>query len=198
MERLKGIPFSDNEKVELTKGIIEKKLVKGLRVFIHTLLADGFFHADLHGGNFFLLEDHRIGIIDFGLVGSLSKKSRLNLIAIMYSLITHNYENLVHEFLDVADYEKIPDMDDLINDVRDGLSPFVGLTVQQMDLSLLLKTVVGILTRHQIFLPREWFIVFRSLITLDGVGKSLGMDFDIFSISCGYDFYFRLISFFST
>lgn len=182
LELISGIPFSDAERVNQVKDVIRTQLEKGLRRFVHSILSEGFFHADLHGGNFFLLPNHQVAIIDYGLMGHLSRKSRNNLIAIMYSLISHNYENLVYEFLDVADYDGVPDVDALIADVRDGLAPFVGLTVQQMNVAVLLRTVMTTLTQHQLYLPREWFTVFRAIITLDGVGKSLDMDFDIFGI----------------
>ena len=45
-----------------------------------------------------------------------------------------------------------------------------------------LKAIISTLNKHEIFLPTEWFIVFRALMTLDGVGKSIGMDLDLFSI----------------
>lgn len=182
MERVEGIAFTDGEAIIPVREIIRGQLEMGVEVFIKTMLSDGFFHADLHGGNFFLMDDRRIGVIDFGLVGSLSRKNRINLVAILYALITHNYENLVYEFLDVAEYDAVPDVEALIRDVKDALSPFVGLTVKQMDLALLLRRTTKVLTKHALYLPREWFIVFRAMITLDGVGRSLDMDFDIFSI----------------
>ena len=101
-------------------------------------------------------------------MGTLGKKSRVNFIAIVYALITFNYENLVYEFLDVAEYEKTPDVDNLINDVKDALSPFIGLTVKQTNYSEVFKVVTNCLLRHELFLPRDWFIVFRALMTLDG------------------------------
>lgn len=182
MERLDGIAFSNYPEISKHLDELAPKLDDGLKIFIKTFLKDGFFHADLHGGNFFLLKNGQIGIIDFGLMGTLSKRGRKNFIAIIYSLITFNYENVVYEFLEVAHYEKIPDVDMLISDVRDALSPYIGLTVQQTDFSKVLKAVVSTLKTHEIFLPREWFIVFRALITLDGVGKSLGQDFDIYAM----------------
>ena len=182
MERLKGTPFSDQEKIAQYLTELGPKLEQGYRTFIKTFLQDGFFHADLHGGNFFLLEDGKIGLIDFGLMGSLSKKGRKNFIALIYSLLTFNYENVVYEFLDVAEYSTIPDVDELITDVRDALSPYIGLTAQQIDFSIVLRVVIGTLRKHEIFLPREWFIVFRALMTLDGVGRSIGKDFDIYTM----------------
>lgn len=181
MDEVKGVSFTNQDALEPLLETIKPKLIYGIDIFIKTFLVDGFFHADLHGGNFFYRQDETIGLIDFGLMGTLSRKSRKNFIAIIYSLITYNYENLVYEFLDVAEYEEIPDVDLLIQDVRDGLSPFVGLTIQQTNFSQVLTIVIQTLKKHRLYLPREWFIVFRSLITLDGVGKSLNIDLDLFA-----------------
>jgi ubiquinone biosynthesis protein len=128
------------------------------------------------------MPDGRIGLIDFGLMGSLSKKGRHHFIAIIYAILSVNYENLVYEFLDVAEYEGIPDVEKLVRDVRESLSLFVGLSVKQTNFSELLMVVLNTLKKHRIYLPREWYVVFRALITLDGVGKSLSMDLNIFGI----------------
>lgn len=181
MEFLDGIPFNEIKNIN-EQGELQENLVKGVKIFMHNMLVDGFFHADLHGGNFFKLADNRIGLIDFGLVGTLSKKNRTNLVAILYALLTNNFENLVFEFLDVADYEVIPNHDLLVHDIRDALSPFLGMTVQEMDATLLTHAIVSTLSRHQIYLPREWFVIFRSLMTLDGAGKTLKIDLNIFEI----------------
>ena len=182
IEELKGIPFSNSEEILARRMEIVPKMEYGVKLFLKTFLQDGFFHADLHGGNFFYLDDGRIGLIDFGLMGSLSKSGRHHFIAIIYAILSYNYENLVYEFLDVAEYDTIPDMDALIRDVRESLGPFVGLTVKQTNFSDLLTVIINTLKKHRIYLPREWYIVFRALITLDGVGKSLGIDLNIFGM----------------
>lgn len=186
MEELKGIPFSSSDLIIKKKDEIVPKMEYGIQLFLKTFLKDGFFHADLHGGNFFYLNEGenagRIGLIDFGLMGSLSKNGRHHFIAIVYALMSHNYENLVYEFLDVAEYDNIPDMDGLVRDVREGLGPFVGLSVKQTNFSDLLGVVLSTLKKHQIYLPREWYVIFRALITIDGVGKNLGIDLNIFGI----------------
>lgn len=181
LEFIEGTPFSSPD-INQHLSELKPKMEDGLKMFIKTFLQDGFFHADLHGGNFFYQPNGQIAIIDFGLVGSLGKKGRKNFVAIIYSLINFNYENLVYEFLDVAEYENIPDVDVLIQDVKHCLSPFVGLTVQQTNFSQVLHQVISTLNKHKIYLPREWFIVFRALITLDGVGKSLNFDLDLFEL----------------
>jgi len=182
LEYLDGKPFNEFTSIQdLPEGTLER-LERSIELFTHTLLADGFFHADLHGGNFFVLKDGRIGLIDFGLMGTLSKKNRLNLIAILYSIITYNFDNLVYEFLEVADYETVPDHEELIRDIKDSISPYIGLSVQETNMSELVKSLIQTLSKHELYLPREWYIIFRALMTLDGVGKSIGFDLNIFKI----------------
>jgi ubiquinone biosynthesis protein len=182
LEFMDGRPFNEFHSLEQLGPVVVERLLRSVELFTHTLLADGFFHADLHGGNFFVMPDQRIGIIDFGLMGTLSKKNRANLVAIMYSLITHNFENLVYEFLEVAEYENIPDHEELIRDIKDAISPYVGLSVKETNMSELVRNLIKTLSKHELYLPREWFIIFRALITLDGVGKSIGLDLNIFQI----------------
>lgn len=182
MEYFDGVAFT-NEKDLLEKNPkLGEDLAIGLQVFLKGFLQDGFFHADLHAGNMFLLKDNRFGLIDFGLMGTLSRKSRVNFVAIIYAILNFNYENLVYEFLDVAEYESIPDIDALVHDVRATLNPYVGLTAQQTDFSEVLKLTMITLRKHQIYLPRDWYTIFRSFITLDGLGRSLGFDFDVYAM----------------
>jgi ubiquinone biosynthesis protein len=185
MEKLDGTPFNNIPNILEKHPEVEEKLMKAIRMFVQTILADGFFHADLHGGNFFLMNDGKIGLIDFGLMGSLSRKNRSNLVAILFALFTSNYENLVFEFLDVADYDVIPNHEELQKDIRVALEPYLGLTVQEIDVTFMVNAIVTTLSKHQIYLPREWFVIFRSLMTLDGVGKSIGIDLNIFEVLDG-------------
>ena len=181
MDYIEGTPFNQITDIGEYPDL-EQNLIKGVKLFMNNMLGDGLFHADLHGGNFFQLKENKIGLLDFGLVGILSKKNRTNLVAILFALITNNYENLVIEFLDVADYEVIPDYDVLTSDIKDALTPFVGMSAKEMDVTSLTYAIVTTLSKHEIYLPRDWFIIFRALMTLDGVGKSLKIDLDIFEI----------------
>ncbi len=182
MEFLEGPTFYEVAQQGPLSAELEKKLIDGVKLFLQTLLIDGFFHADLHAGNFLLLEDNKIGLIDFGLMGHLSGPNRLSLIAILYALTTYDYENLVYEFLDIAEYKTIPQSDELVRDLREGLAGCVGLNNQQIQVTQVFGKIIRILSAHRIYLPREWYIIFRSLMTLDGLGKGLRIQLNLFEI----------------
>ena len=69
--------------------------------FLAQAIAKGFFHADMHQGNLFVIPpgfgrdggiDHaRIGVIDFGIMGRINRRARLYLAEILHGLVTGNY-----------------------------------------------------------------------------------------------------------
>lgn len=182
MEYIEGIKFTDRKQIDEIKKKITPNVEIVLKIILKTLLQDGFFHADLHAGNFILKNDGKIALIDFGLMGRLGVKERINFISIIHAILTYNFESIVYEFLDVADYDIIPDVDKLISDVKESLTPFIGLTVRETDIPSVLKAIIKTLKNHKLYLPRDWYIVFRSFITLDGSGKALGLDFDLYNV----------------
>mmetsp|Transcript_29777 Transcript_29777/g.34250 ORF Transcript_29777/g.34250 Transcript_29777/m.34250 type:complete len:603 (+) Transcript_29777:57-1865(+) len=96
MDYLKGVPLSRAQKEMERRGIdpesaearlFGKKLLKGLtEVFGRSILETGFFHADPHPGNIFVLDDGSIGLIDFGQVKQISGRSKETLAKVMVAL----------------------------------------------------------------------------------------------------------------
>ena len=96
MDYLKGVPLSRVRDEMIKKGIdpdgpesklFGKRLLKGLTyIFGRSILETGFFHADPHPGNIFVLEDGRIGLIDFGQVKQISGRNRETLAKVMVAL----------------------------------------------------------------------------------------------------------------
>lgn len=103
MDYLKGVPLSRARDEMIKKGIdpdgpesklFGKKLLKGLTyIFGRSILETGFFHADPHPGNIFVLEDGRIGLIDFGQVKQISGRNRETLAKVMIALANLDVNN---------------------------------------------------------------------------------------------------------
>jgi len=96
MDYLKGVPLSRAREEMLKKGIdpespeaklFGRKLLKALTFcFGRNILETGFFHADPHPGNIFVLENGDIGLIDFGQVKQISGRNRETLAKVMIAL----------------------------------------------------------------------------------------------------------------
>ena len=92
MEWIDGVPLTDPRPSDRSSASILRALARTLiQTFLRTALRDGFFHADMHQGNFFVDEEGRIVAVDFGIMGRLGRKERRFLAEILYGFIRRDY-----------------------------------------------------------------------------------------------------------
>jgi ubiquinone biosynthesis protein len=179
LERLTGIRVNDAQ--GLTAGNIDRKRVVavGARAFFKAVLIDGLFHGDLHGGNLFILPGNKLGIIDFGIVGRLSEKSRDQLANMVMSLLTEDYENLCYQYAELGSASSSIDFDAFQREVRNTLSPYMGLPLNEINIGRVLIEATKIATKYNIKVPGDWMIVFKAILTIEGMARTLDPEFDL-------------------
>lgn len=179
LERLEGLRVNDLRALDAA-GIDRKAIVKlGARAFFKTVMVDGVFHGDLHGGNLFVLPGNRLGIIDFGIVGRLSEKSRDRLASMVMSLLTEDYENLCYQYAELGAAGPSVDFDAFTREVRNTISPYMGLSLGEINAGKVLIEATKIATRFNIKVPGDWMLVFKAILTIEGMGRTLDPDFDL-------------------
>lgn len=182
MEKLNGIKLNDKEAV-LNSGLDLKKIAEiGARGFLYSILKFGFFHGDLHGGNLFILPGNKLGIIDFGIVGKLSDKSRDQLAIMVWSLIQEDYETLCYTYAELGSADTSIEFDDFQREVRSVLSPYLGLSLDEVNTGKVLIEATKVAAKYQIRVPGDWMLVFRAILTTEGMGRLLDPKFDMISL----------------
>ena len=185
LEKFEGIRVNDLKALEAA-GVDRKKIVDvGARAFFKSVMIDGLFHGDLHGGNLFILPGDRLGIIDFGIVGRLSQKSRDQLANMVMSLLTEDYENLCYQYAELGAADSSIDFDAFQREVRNTLSPYIGLSLAELNIGRILIEATKIATQYNIKVPGDWMIVFKAILTLEGMGRTLDPEFDLMKASEG-------------
>jgi ubiquinone biosynthesis protein len=182
LEKLDGIRVNDIKALDAA-GIDKKRVVEiGARTFFKCVMIDGLFHGDLHGGNLFILPGNRLGIIDFGIVGRLSQKARDQLASMVMSLLTEDYENLCYEYAELGAASASIDFDGFQREVRNVLSPYMGLSLAEINVGKVLIEATQIATKFNIKIPGDWMIVFKAILTIEGMGRTLDPEFDLLSM----------------
>ena len=143
---------------------------------------DGLFHGDLHPGNLFVLPDGKIGIIDFGIVGRLGKRVKDGIITMFIAIIDEDYESLASEYLVLCSPTGETDINVLQKDLMDTLSPYVGMSLGDVNAGKLLLRSTRIAAQHHLKVPRELMLLFRAIMTIDGLGKRLDPNFDVLQL----------------
>jgi ubiquinone biosynthesis protein len=147
------------------------------------IFRDGIFHADPHPANVFVLPGNRIGFVDFGATGRLSKEFRSSLAKVFIHLYQGNIEEAVTENFKLL----VPSHD---SDLRlAGEEFFVAYQMYRLALDLpdanvrrltttLLIDIMTIARRHKLLMPQELSIYYKTIMTVEGVLTDLAPDYD--------------------
>lgn len=183
LEALEGIPLSQSEALKQEGVDREEILIRGLRAYMKMVYTDGLFHGDLHAGNVLLLSGNKLGLIDFGIVGRLNRRSQSAIANMFLALADEDYDRLAYQYVDLAPFSERVDVDQFARDIRDLIAPYFGLTMKNVNLGRLLMDSTSVAARHGLMLPAELVMFFKSIIALEGMGRMIRKDFDFLTYS---------------
>src|SRR3982074_1419676 len=175
-EHIEGIRGNDLAAID-TAGLDRKVLAaRGVDAVLKMILVDGVFHADPHPGNVMYLPDNRIALIDFGMVGRLSPARRRQIIDLLAGLAGHDEEAMLEVLLDWRGDEFV-DEARLAADLGEFAFDYADMQLKELKIGVLLHRVSAILREHSIVLPSDLTLLFKALITLEGLGHQYDPEF---------------------
>jgi ubiquinone biosynthesis protein len=186
LERIRGTKISDLTEIA-AQGIDRSALARsGTAVIVKMIFEDGFFHADLHPGNFFIEADGRFGLIDFGMVGVLDDATRDRLAELLVALINQQYARLAEALLDLGVTKRHVDRRALRGDLEGLISPNYGRPLSELQLAPILTQVFAIMRRHHLHLPPNLALLVKTILIADGIGLRLDPAFRLTTVIAPY------------
>ncbi|QOC23929.1 ubiquinone biosynthesis protein UbiB [Wenzhouxiangella sp. AB-CW3] len=175
---LEGIPGRDIEAVRAAGLDCHEIAVRGTRAVLRMILDQGFFHADPHPGNVLYLENNRIGLLDFGMVGRLSDERRHQVAELLMGLVSRDPDLVSRILIDWSEGSQV-DEERLRDDVIEFIDHYHGVPLRQLDVSAMIGEITAVLRHHHLVLPADLVLMLKAFITLEGMGRSLDPDFDM-------------------
>jgi ubiquinone biosynthesis protein len=184
--RISGIKIDDIAALDAA-GVDRHQVAKNAaRIMIKEVLEDGFFHADPHPGNFFVMDEAVIGAMDFGMVGYLDRRDRENLVRLYIVSIQLDTEGIVEQLIRMGAARRDVDRPSLQRDIGRLLNKYYGLPLKEIRAREVIEEVMPIAFRHHLQVPSRLWLLGKTLAMMEGVGLQLDPDFDIFAISQPY------------
>ena len=177
-EHIDGIPGTSLEAIEVA-GLDKRVLAaRGAEAILHMILVDGFFHADPHPGNVFYLPGNRIVLIDFGMVGRLAPRRRREVVDLLAGLAQMEEEPMLDVLLDWAG-DAYVDESRLATDVNELVFEYDSIPLRSIRIGALVRRFAAIVREHSIVLPADLTLMFKALITMEGLGRQYDPEFHI-------------------
>jgi ubiquinone biosynthesis protein len=149
---------------------------RGADTVLRMVLEHGYFHADPHPGNVLFLPDNRIGMIDFGMVGMLTHARRTQIVDLLHALTVKDEQGLLQVLLDWSG-ESVTDEERLAYDVTELLQSYDDLKLKDVKIGALLNDITALMRDNNLVLPADLTLLFKTLITLEGLGQQLDPEF---------------------
>lgn len=183
IEWIDGIPFSDKLAIK-NSSFDKKEIAKNLVIsYFNQVYVHGFFHADMHPGNLFLLKNGDIGVVDFGIMGRIDKKTRIAVAEILIGFLNKDYQRVAKIHIDANLVPPQTNIDDLALSCRKIGETIVGSNVSDISLAKLLTNLIVMTHDYKIAARPELLLLQKTLILVEGVGVTLDPNLNIWDLA---------------
>jgi ubiquinone biosynthesis protein len=184
------LEFFEGMKVDkaVAAGVDGKLVAKNaVGVVIKMVFEDGFFHADPHPGNIIIMGGTDpngpppvFGLIDLGMVGRLSPELRDRTIDLMLAAARKDAYAVADALYAIGRPTKKVDMREYRAEVATLAEKYVGKPLKEIDLSEMIRDLVQGAMKYGLEIPTDFMMVGKALMTIEGIGKQLDPDLDVF------------------
>ncbi|MFM8253330.1 MAG: ABC1 kinase family protein [Planctomycetota bacterium] len=182
MEYLQGVKLVERERLRALTVPLPDIARRGGEVYLHMIFSHGFYHADPHPGNFLILADGTLGILDFGMVGRIDERLREDIESMLLAIVQRDVTMLTLLIKRVGTTPADLDEASLANDVADFVGNYAGQSLDHFNLSGALTEMIEIVRRYRITLPSQVSMLIKTLVTLEGTARLLHPEFSLMEI----------------
>lgn len=182
---VKGIDMSDYSSLEANGYSLEEIAQKIVISFLHQVFDDGYYHADPHPGNI-MIEDGKIVLIDFGIMGEIAPMHQTFLVDLMQALVMNDMNALTHLILTVCKAHGEIDEGEVYRDISHLYNRYLTSGFWAMDINEMFQDVLRTAMKHHLTFPHELVLLSKTVIVIQGIAQRLDPNMDFMQLFSQY------------
>ena len=185
MERMKGVPISQIERLREAGVDIPKLARDGVTIFFTQVFRDGFFHADMHPGNIqvSIAPDTfaRYIALDFGIVGTLTEFDKEYLAQNFIAFFRRDYKRVAELHLESGWVPAGTRVDELEGAIRAVCEPHFDRPLKDISLGQVLLRLFQTSRRFNVEIQPQLVLLQKTLLNVEGLGRQLDPELDLWN-----------------
>lgn len=186
MEYIRGINISDVDRLKREGYDLQLIARRGADISFRSALEHGFFHADPHPGNVFILPQNVFCLLDYGMMGNLSNRDRERLGKLLYFIENNDEKRTSRALLTLLESSASINAEILEIEVSRIIQEYAHLSLREVQLGQMFFKLLRLLREHQAAFPIHLIWLFKSVATLEDTSRRLDADFKMLELARPY------------
>ncbi|MGL4913377.1 MAG: ABC1 kinase family protein [Romboutsia sp.] len=195
LEKIVGVKLSDINKIKKMGWDTKEISDIGVKSLFKQIFEHGFFHADPHPGNIFVVGRKTISYIDFGMIGIVDKKTLNLLNEVAIALIEKNVDRIIYILMEMDAVNAEIDVSGLRQDLLYLIHYYYDVPVEKINIGDIMNEVFRFFRRYKVAIPSQLATLAKTIITLEGTGRELNPKFSVSSIGTQFMKYYYVNKF---
>jgi ubiquinone biosynthesis protein len=173
MDWIEGISLTNADRLE-DAGIDRTAMARAvIHAYTKMIVQSDRFHADPHPGNFFAMSGGRLGVVDFGEVGTVTPVTRAALTSLLLALVSRDTDALADAVLSISRVCRPVDRAGFSQQLAELLDPIIGAQLQDIKLGRVLRGLLHVLHRQGLMLPADLAVLVKTVIECEATADEL-------------------------
>lgn len=179
LERLHGVKMS--EFIQKEQSVSLRKLIaaQGANAILKQIFLDGFFHADPHPGNLFILPENTIAFVDFGIISRLTGSLKSSMCDLLIGVVEHDIDRVVETIIRLDALGKSVDQKKFRMDMDEFLDHYYEMPLTQIRMDQVLITALALIRTYSIKIPRDLYLMVKTIGLAEGLARQLDPEFNM-------------------
>jgi ubiquinone biosynthesis protein len=186
LQYVEGTRFRDIRPLLLTPSERRRVASMGADAIFRMAFEDGFFHGDPHPGNLLLTPDGDLALLDFGMIGYLSRGDIEALSRLFIAVVQRDAAAALRGLESLGVRYATEVRGDLARDLREFLNKYSGLSVGEVTLGQALSELIALARRYRLRMPPVFPLLTKALVTAEGVARSIDPTINVYEVARPY------------
>jgi len=158
----------------------------GVEIFYTQVFRDGFFHADMHPGNIFVLDDGRYAAVDFGIMGTISDIDKHFLAENFLAFFNHDYRRVAQAQIDAGWVPEGTRVDEFESAIRSVCEPIFAKPLCEISFGRVLVRLFRVARSFNMEIQPQLVLLEKTLLYVEGLGRQLDPQLNLWDTAKPY------------
>ncbi len=182
-ERVDGIPIGDREAIIAAGHDPHEIMRKCAEAFFYQVFRDGFFHADMHGGNAFVDREGTIVPVDFGIMGRVDEDTRGYLAELLVAFLRRDYHAVAEVQFRAGYVPPDQSLETFAQACRSIGEPIFGKPSHQISIARLLAQMLRVTEQFEMSAQPQLLLLQKTMLMAEGMGTKLNPNVNIWELA---------------